>query len=104
MSRFNIDTLRLHLSRTRSLEVVSFIFIFALKITFRKNENKKTISSALILTNDIQIMILNKVQEVLVVGRTPRIMLAHTVTFNLITRKYIWYHEKIFNYSVLESS
>ena len=63
---------------------------------------RKTISPVtLILMNVIQDMILNNIQEVLAVGRTPCVVLMSAVFSSLITRKV---HEQIFYYNVLESS
>jgi len=92
------------------LEVVPLIFIFAPKIHFYvkihfyiKMKIRKTISPVtLILMNVIQDMILNNIQEVLAVGRTPCVVLMSAVFSSLITRKVL--HEQIFYYNVLESS
>jgi len=91
------------------LEVVPLIFIFAPKIHFYvkihfyiKMKIRKTISPVtLILMNVIQDMILNNIQEVLAVDRTPCVVLMSAVFSSLITRKV---HEQIFYYNVLESS
>jgi len=53
-------------------EIISLIFIFALKIHFHiKMKIRDITSMALILINNIQDMILNNKQEDLAVDRTP---------------------------------
>ena len=56
---------------------------------------------ALVLTNVAQDMILNNIQEVLAVGRTPNANAGDTVTFKPYNLKL---DGKLFYYSVLRSS